>query len=515
MPTGLIRRGARYSLRRRVPLDLVADYRRREIIIALGTADPREARRLLPIEWSRLDEQFAQLRSRKGSAADDAEKPLAEISPTVIAVLDLDRLRERQLRASQNGTLPNFRSECAEALRLLQAMLEGEIPATDDIRVIEGKRNGLRAFLTGEGAMGLSIARRTLVPSSEGENQLRSLTSTSWETLVEKWAAERQPRAKTRSAHLSVARQFTDFLEGAPAERVTKADVRRFKDHLVELRTTPANLKTKLSRLKTLINYGYENDLVGVRAADGIRIVVSKERKRRPFDGEALNKLFLGPVHQSGERPPQGRGEASFWMPLIALHTGARLEEIAHLTVDDVVKLPFLNGDGAAGEAWFFRFLSDAETKRELKTADSERHTPVHPDLQRLGLLRYVTDLRERGEAQLFPALTLHASGRRAHKWGQWFSSYLRADCGVVDRKVVFHSFRHLFKDNCRNSGIPEELQRAMMGHEGRDVADRYGDGFARSQIVEGMTRYRAFGLPPIPEWQPADGSSGAHGGPA
>lgn len=52
MQTGLVRRGARYSIRRRIPLDLVEHYGRAEIVRALGTADPKEARTLWPVVWA-------------------------------------------------------------------------------------------------------------------------------------------------------------------------------------------------------------------------------------------------------------------------------------------------------------------------------------------------------------------------------------------------------------------------------------------------------------------------------
>lgn len=32
----------------------------------------------------------------------------------------------------------------------------------------------------------------------------------------------------------------------------------------------------------------------------------------------------------------------------------------------------------------------------------------------------------------------------------KWFSRYLRRVCGVVDDRVVFHSFRHSFKHYAR-----------------------------------------------------------------
>jgi hypothetical protein len=60
MPTGLQRReGGRYSIRRRVPLDLVQHYGGKgEITKALGTADPKIARKLLPLKWAALEREF-------------------------------------------------------------------------------------------------------------------------------------------------------------------------------------------------------------------------------------------------------------------------------------------------------------------------------------------------------------------------------------------------------------------------------------------------------------------------
>ena len=498
MPTGLQRRGARYYLRRRVPEPLVAAFGRKEIIQALGTSDFKDAKKLLVLAWAELDRQFEAAGPIPAPGLAQALEPERKISPTVIALTDLDNLRARQLDAEKAGKLAGFRQECRDALTLYQEMLEGVRPPDDDLRVIEGRRNGIRAFLTGEGAMSLSAARRVLVPHSTAENQLRALTTTTWDGLLGRWSSERRPNAKTKAAHASVARQLVDALGDFPVEQLTKQHALRFKDWLVERGTTPANLKTKLSRIKTLVNYGYDNDLIGVRAFDGIRIKQSRERARRSFDEASLAKLFSGPVHKLGERPLQGRGEASFWMPLIALFTGARMEEIAHLTTDDVLTISYADANGDAVQSEFFRFVNDPESLRELKTKESERLAPVHSELLRLGLLRYRDSVVRAGESQLFPALTQHRDGKRAHKWGQWFSGYLRKECGVSDPKVVFHSFRHTFKDNCRNSGIAEELQRGMMGHTARDVADRYGEGFARFRAVEAMKSYKAFGMPSI-----------------
>lgn len=58
MATGLIRRNGRYSIRRIIPTDLQPHYGRREIVRALGTATPTDARRLHARAWVQLDDEF-------------------------------------------------------------------------------------------------------------------------------------------------------------------------------------------------------------------------------------------------------------------------------------------------------------------------------------------------------------------------------------------------------------------------------------------------------------------------
>ena len=440
----MLRRGARYYVRRRVPLDLIDAYGKKEVLKALGTSDYAQAKKRLAEEWVALDREFDERRK-------DLARPAAPETPV----------------KQPESRLARLRSSGAKPVSLMRVI--------EDI----SERDTARG--------------REEVPDRGPDANRKPLT---WDKLVDKWAAERHPTAKTRNAHAAVARLFESTVR-TPPHTVSKADVLSFKNTLVEQGTSTANLKTKISRLKTLINYGHDNGLVKERAADGVRIANSKVKARVPFDDHSLQQLFNGPVHRDGARPTQGRGEAAFWLPLIALYTGARLEEIAGLRTDDLIELGY-EADRVALTAWFFRFSPDPTANRRLKNDESERTVPIHPELIRLGLLRYRDSLLASDEAQLFPRLTPHATGNRAHKWGQWFGKYLRSDCKVGDTRKVFHSFRHTLKDAGRECGVPEELQRAIMGHSAKDVAGSYGLGFSRHRIVEGMHRIRIPGLPPI-----------------
>ena len=453
MPSGLIRRNGRYSLRRRVPLDLVEALGRQEITKALGTGDRTEAKKRHSVEWLRLDKEFEARRASLHT------RDLAAEAPTS---------KEQFARpASRNG------GGFPQLFATMRATLDASFP--------DAGREPVRSENHGAQA----AARPRL-----------SAKEVSWDDVVRRWSNERKPTVKTRKAHEAVFAQFSSMVGDIAVRSTTKSHTLLFKEKLVEAGVSPSNLRTKLSRFKTIANYALEHEFIGSKITEGVRAPKPKGKARVPFDDSALGKLFNGPVHKSGQRPIQGRGEASYWLPIIALYTGSRLEEIAGLLTVDLLELGYQDEEGTDRKAWFFRFSPDPDRLRSLKNDDSERLVPVHPELIRLGLLRYAQSVEAEGQSQLFPRLTPHASGKRAHKWGQWFGTYLRTSCGVTDKRTVFHSFRHSLKDAGRESGVSEELLRAIMGHSQDGVAGSYGLGFKRRRIVEGISQIRIPGLP-------------------
>jgi integrase len=48
---------------------------------------------------------------------------------------------------------------------------------------------------------------------------------------------------------------------------------------------------------------------------------------------------------------------------------------------------------------------------------------------------------------------------------------------GITAKSQVFHSFRHLFKDLCRNAGMDESAIDQICGQEPGTVGGRYGRG--------------------------------------
>jgi integrase len=178
-------------------------------------------------------------------------------------------------------------------------------------------------------------------------------------------------------------------------------------------------------------------------------------------------------------------------MPLLALYTGARLEELAQLSPDDVHQASYVDASGSQASAWIIR-ISDMGEGQEVKTATSRRRVPVHADLIALGFIDYVQTITG---PRLFPLLKTDSDGREGGLFGKWFGKHIRK-IGIVDRRMVFHSFRHLLKHTMRECGITEEVSDAITGHASASVGRRYGATlYPLAPLVDAMQRYRIHGL--------------------
>ena len=138
-----------------------------------------------------------------------------------------------------------------------------------------------------------------------------------------------------------------------------------------------------------------------------------------------------------------------------------------------------------------------------IKTG-KERRVPVHPTLVDLGLLQYVEQVKKDGAERVFPKLSKGSGGKLTDSWSQWYGRYLRGTVKITEPRTTFHSFRHTFKDACREAGISEEVHDAITGHVGGGEGRSYGgDGFPLGPLAEAMKRicYPDVRLPS--KWQP------------
>jgi hypothetical protein len=281
----------------------------------------------------------------------------------------------------------------------------------------------------------------------------------------------------------SHARQYREALQDVPRKRtgsLLKASLPELiewsRKHPDAAKVTQSTVNKQVGALQTIAEWAYANGVVPEDTPWSNPFakmrVQGEQSERTSFESTELETLFAAPVFTKHEYPEGGRGPSAFWLPLLALFNGARQAELAGVTVADVRVEPETLTP-------LFYVTTQISRGKHLKTKGSQRVIPIHPQLVKLGFLRYVDNVRhQHGEqAFLFPLIA------PKHKWdrtgvsaySKWFGRYLRAQ-GVTDTAKVFHSFRHGFKDALRKTTPDEELRDALTGHRGpKSVGRGYG----------------------------------------
>ena len=111
--------------------------------------------------------------------------------------------------------------------------------------------------------------------------------------------------------------------------------------------------------------------------------------------------------------------------------------------------------------------------------------------------MKFVDSRRSTGSKRLFNELKRNTNDRLSSSVGQRFSRHLRA-VGITDPKKVFHSFRHTFKDACRNARILEDVHDRLTGHTNSSVGRGYGQGHDLQVLQSEMNKVQYVGLPAL-----------------
>jgi Phage integrase family. len=211
-------------------------------------------------------------------------------------------------------------------------------------------------------------------------------------------------------------------------------------------KTINSRMEEAASLMKQAITWGYADR----NCFDGVKIkdVVSDEDRRLPFSTEDIQSIFNP---KSFFLFCKGR-PAYYWVPVIALYTGARLEEIAQLWVEDVYDL----------EGVLVLDINDNGDKR-LKNKNARRKIPLVGLLRHdLGFEEFVAAQKAKGEVRIFNELP-YIQKRYGHQISKHFGEYLTQI--MMGPKKSFHSFRHGFIDFLRNKDIRDDHIASMTGH--------------------------------------------------
>jgi len=211
-------------------------------------------------------------------------------------------------------------------------------------------------------------------------------------------------------------------------------------------------------------------------------------RPRTAFEVEQLNKLFSSRLFDTRQGPTDAMEVAMYWCLLLGPFTGARLEELGHLRVNDLRRSP-------AG-IWSLRIEAKNEDER-VKTLASERTVPLHDALVRAGFPRYVAAVRAAGFTRLFPCLSKDRKGALTAALSKRLNRYLKSVGVSFSGRYVFHSMRHTFKHYARECEISKEVSDVLSGHSlGSDASSAYGgDTYPVRPLREAIERFSIPGL--------------------
>lgn len=192
----------------------------------------------------------------------------------------------------------------------------------------------------------------------------------------------------------------------------------------------------------------------------GVRLQTKAQKAtltRRGFTGPELAALFAPHLRQAHAATP-----SYFWLPLLALHTGARLRELAQLRTVDVHEV---------GGVWGVDINYQAGP---LKNPQSQRFVPLSSGVLALGFLDYVAEVRALGFDRVFPDGSWTAKNGPGDKVSKWFNRSYTGAAGLHDSALVFHSFRHTFADAADGVGLTEAQIGALTGHQSESVLGKH-----------------------------------------
>jgi integrase len=244
------------------------------------------------------------------------------------------------------------------------------------------------------------------------------------------------------------------------------------KEDLLSISKVNANL----SRVSSLFIWVVKHGHTQVNPFSGLKIKekVASHEKRDPFSAADLQTLFGSPEYQGGKT----KHPYQYWLPLMGLFTGARIDELCQLHLDDIRQ---------EGELWVLDI--NAKGDKKLKTLSSARVIPLHTCLLKLGLVEYAEWLRKKGQSRLFPELKKRRDGY-SQDASKWFARY-RVRCGVAGERKTFHSFRHTVANYLKQRGEVKEKIAAICGHKDESITTGlYGKPYepvALAPVIEAL----------------------------
>jgi integrase len=298
---------------------------------------------------------------------------------------------------------------------------------------------------------GAMYAAETAAPLPDRPQGISS-PALSLQDLHLRWQAAKQTSDDSSRACLRAIRLFEEFSGSVKVTRINRDMGDKFRSWLQQQPTSSKTARDRLVWVKSLLNYACDDlELIPKNPWRGLDIKTRTESPRQPWSNESLSKLFNHPIWKEGLIPNDTKagGLAAYWIPLLALYSGARCSELCQLRTNDIKK---------ESGVWMME-IHDGDSTQRIKTIAARRTIPIHDELLRLGFVQYFVSIKQ---GSLWPELP-----KREGKAGGFFSQFfgkLRVELGIPP-SMGLHSFRHSARTNLVCAGVAESVIDRLLGH--------------------------------------------------
>ncbi|SBV92472.1 hypothetical protein KL86DPRO_10369 [uncultured delta proteobacterium] len=293
-------------------------------------------------------------------------------------------------------------------------------------------------------------------------------------------------------------------------------------------RIQPGTIRNHFQQITAFLNWAARNEFhSNPKIADLLDVKMDKQahEHRDPYNREDLLLVFnptkyhkATQFNRTGDVVPH-----RFWLPLLGLFTGARIEELAQLHTEDIVVFDTETKESrpavslkaeelrtaVAAHGQKCHFCLDTHISRPyqtIKNPASARLIPLSPALVHdFNFIGYVLETAKReastdsaDKGRLFPELSKQdASKRFSHNASKWYGNYRKAIglSSAQGGKKDFHSFRDTIAQWCDLNNIPLKTAKRYIGHAEDDMT--YGRYSTESppwklydEITEPFTEY-------------------------
>jgi len=286
--------------------------------------------------------------------------------------------------------------------------------------------------------------------------------------VVEFYLEERKlsNREKTLQEKESKFKEFELLFNNPHIKTITDETAITYKQRLISNGLTTARINKSISFFNDLFNYTIQNKYYN-RANPFEKMAISKKGKKRQvksyqaFTEEELKQIFNSKENYTWYASAHQKIKTDFyWLPFLALFTGARIGELAALTVSDIKK---------ENDIWFFDITEQDD--QGVKSDNSVRKVPIHKKLIELGFLKYIESLQDKA-GLIFPHLITAKSGYAKNTSRRFNEDYLTGKLKINNAQKKFHSFRSTFINRMTYLNIHPAMLQSLVGHYEQSKVD-------------------------------------------